>query len=178
MTTLQAQSPASIFELLQQSQFLENFSESHLRTLSSFADSLEVSTGERIFREGDPADAVYLIDVGRVVLEICAPGIGCKQICTLSRGELLGWSPLLDQVRFTATARALEPTRLIRMNADQLRSACQQDMSLGYDFLRRTSNALAKRLSATRLQLIDVYGAQMPHGEETHSEPSEQKGAE
>jgi len=29
--------------------------------------------------------------------------------------------------------------------------------------MKRTALALAKRLDATRLQLIDVYGNQMPH---------------
>jgi len=151
-----------VLEMLEQSPFLENLSKLHLKTLSTFAEMLEVPSGERIFREGDLANAVYLIVHGRVVLEICAAGIGCKQICTLTDGELLGWSPLLDQVRFTATARTLEPTQLIRLDADALRQACQTDMSLGYDFMRRTSTAVAKRLSATRLQLIDVYGTQMP----------------
>ena len=163
MTTPDAGPQANVLELLHQSPFLENLSKLHLKTLSTFAEVLEVQKGERIFREGDLANAVYLIVHGRVVLEICAAGIGCKQICTLTGGELLGWSPLLDQVSFTATARTLEPTQLIRLDADALRQACRHDMSLGYDFLKRTSTAMDQRLSATRLQLIDVYGTQMTH---------------
>ncbi len=178
MNQSQPSTSDDLLPLLRQCHFLEGLAPEHLRALAEMATRVEVAAGGRIFREGDPADNAYLIDRGRVVLEICAPGIGCKQICTLTDGELLGWSPLLEQVKFTATARALEPTSLIQLDSEQLRLQCQKDVALGYEILRRTGNSLAKRLSATRLQLIDVYGSQMPAAEANPVPFEQQRGAE
>ena len=61
--------------------------------------------GAVVFRQGEPATTVYWLLEGNVTLEICAPGSGCKRILTVAPGELLGWSPLLEQQRLTATAR-------------------------------------------------------------------------
>jgi CRP/FNR family transcriptional regulator, cyclic AMP receptor protein len=178
MTESQPSTSGDLLPLLQQCLFLESLAPEHLRTLAEMASRVEVVAGERIFREGDSADDAFLIVSGRVVLEICAPGVGCKQICTLTDGELLGWSPLLEQIKFTATARALEPTTLIRLDAERLRQQCQEDVALGYEILRRTGNSLAKRLSATRLPLIDVYGSQMPEAEANQAPLDNQRGAE
>ena len=42
------------------------------------------------------------------------------------------------------------------------------DPGFGCEFLRRTAKALASRLSATRLQLLDVFRDQAPSQEFTH----------
>ena len=39
---------------------------------------------------------------------------------------------------------------------------CDHDPQFGYELMRRTALALAKRLSATRMQLVNVYGDQLP----------------
>jgi hypothetical protein len=39
-------------------------------------------------------------------------------------------------------------------------SLCESDPRLGYELMRRTALALSKRLSAARLQLLDVFGAE------------------
>jgi CRP/FNR family transcriptional regulator, cyclic AMP receptor protein len=157
--------------MLRQCSFLEPMSDEHVNKVAEIAQLVEAPIGHRIFREGDVAEDVYLIISGRIVLEICAAGVGCKQVCTLDAGDLLGWSPVLGNVRFTATARALQPTRLVRLEASALRDLCRRDLSFGYEFANRTSMALAKRLSAARLQLIDVYGSQMPEAAENPFEP-------
>jgi CRP-like cAMP-binding protein len=64
----------------------------------------------------------------------------------------------------TATATTLTPTKVAQINTGQLLSICKHNPRFGYELLRRTSLALASRLSATRLQLLDAFGSQMPPG--------------
>jgi hypothetical protein len=40
-----------------------------------------------------------------------------------------------------------------------LREKCDQDPRLGYELLKRIAATIAERLHATRLQMLDVYGA-------------------
>jgi CRP-like cAMP-binding protein len=105
---------------------------------------------------------MYLIASGKISLEICAAGTGCKQILTLGPGELLGWSSHLGQSRYTALARTPVRTRLVKINVLQLIQLCDLDPRFGYDLMRRTAVALAKRLNVTRIQLLNVYGDQLP----------------
>ena len=53
--------------------------------------------------------------------------------------------------------------------ASQLASICEHNPRFGYEFMKRTALALATRLSATRLQLLDIFGDALPtvaHGQE------------
>ena len=81
---------------------------------------------------------------------------------TVGPGELLGWSPLLEQTRLTASARTMTPVEAIELQGGQLLALCHHDPRFGYVFMRRAALALAKRLNATRMQLLDVFGADMP----------------
>jgi CRP-like cAMP-binding protein len=150
---------------LGQSSFLRDLSEAHVDKLAELARWREYAPQAVIFREGDPPTSVYVIESGRVGLEICAPGIGCRRILTAAPGDLLGWSPVLGESRLTATARALEPTTCFEFKAGQVLAACEHDAAFGYAFMRRLALEMAKRLNATRMQLMDVFGTHMPEAE-------------
>ncbi len=142
--------------------FLRDMAPAHLEQIAAISTIRDWRVGETVFREGDSADHIYLVIGGIVSLEICVASAGCKQILTLGPGELLGWSALLKSSRYTARARAAQPTRLLEINVERLLQLCDQDPKLGYDLMRRTALALAQRLSATRMQYMDAYGEQLP----------------
>jgi len=62
----------------------------------------------------------------------------------------------------TATARSRVQSRLIAFQVPQLLAVCKHDPLLESELMRRTALALAQRLKATRLQLLDVYRHEMP----------------
>jgi hypothetical protein len=39
-----------------------------------------------------------------------------------------------------------------------LRTKCEEDHELGYEFLKRFAHIVTERLDAARLQLADIYG--------------------
>lgn len=149
-------------ETLREIRFLHDIAPAHLEQIANIALCRDFGKGDIVFRQGEPTEHVYLVVYGNVSLEICAAGVGCKQILTIGPGELLGWSSLLDQSCYTARARTTELTRLVKINVAQLLTICNDNPQFGYELMRRTALALAKRLSATRMQLLDVYGAQLP----------------
>jgi len=154
---------SDLLETLRHIDLLKGVSEEELRQIASIAEEADFAEGTLIFRENSPAGHLYLIVEGNVSLEICAPSVGCRRILTVGKGELLGWSPVLENARFTATARAMTDVRTIRIQGQHLLALCESDHSLGYHFMQRAALALAKRLSATRLQLLNVFGNEMPN---------------
>jgi CRP-like cAMP-binding protein len=155
-------SELSMAEALIRSPWLRQLQPIHIAELTRDACLSAHRAGSLIFRQGDPAERIYFVVDGCVALEICAPAIGCRRICTLTEGELLGWSPILRHAYMTATARALTETHTIVLSANKVLDICQSDPQFGFQFMRCAAETLAKRLSATRLQLVNVYGEQMP----------------
>ena len=155
----------AIVAILRENEFLRGVADEHLAKLAEVARVVDVPTGHVVFREGEPAANIYLVEEGNVSLEICAPGVGCRRILTASGGDLLGWSPVLAQSKLTATARALTPAKLVQISAGQVLTLAEHDPRFGYIFMQRAALALAKRLVATRMQLLDIFGEQMPHAQ-------------
>ncbi len=151
-----------LVEKLNDIRFLQGVSQGYLDELATVASLRDFNAQEVVFREGEVAKQVYLVVFGNVSLEICAPGVGCKRILTVGPGEILGWSALLDQAHLTATARTIAPTQLVALDAAPLLAICEKNLPFGYDFMRRAMFALTTRLSATRMQLLDVFGSQFP----------------
>ena len=123
------------------------------------AKNVRFEAGQYLFHEGEPADEFYLIRHGRVALELTAPGRGAVSFQTLGAGEVVGVSWLIPPYRWTYDARALTLVRAISLDAACLRQKCEDDHDLGYAMMKRFMPVLIERLQATRLQILDVYGA-------------------
>jgi CRP/FNR family cyclic AMP-dependent transcriptional regulator len=144
--------------ILKEHPFFAAFSPEHIQLLAGCARNHRFSTGQYLFREGDPADEFFLIRQGKVALEIAAPGKEPIVFETLSDGEVAGASWLVAPYRWMFDARATTLTRAIGMDAKCLRGKCDTDHSLGYGMMKSVLSILVKRLDHTRLQIIDVYG--------------------
>jgi CRP-like cAMP-binding protein len=149
-------------EVLRNVRFLHDIGPMHVEQLSKVSRLRDYDENAIIFRQGDAAQYLYIVVQGNVSLEICAAGTGCRQIFTVGQDELLGWSSVLEQLSYIARSRTLEKTRLIEINVAQLLGICEQDPRFGYKVMREVAMSLAKRLSATRMQLLDIYGASLP----------------
>lgn len=138
--------------------FFAGMSERSLAVLAGCASETDFAAGSTIFREGDAAEACFLITGGDVALEIVVPGRGPHVVETLHAGEVLGWSWLFPPYRWTFDAQALTATTALRFDALALRSAKASDTEFGYELMQRFARVLVDRLQATRLQLLDIYG--------------------
>src|SRR5664279_3731266 len=100
-----------------------------LALLANCAMTVQFKKGEVIFREGDVADRLYLIETGKVSLESIS-GMPDPR---------LGWSWLFPPQTRTYTTHAVEPVTAIFFYGKVLRECCENDHSLGYELLKRMS---------------------------------------
>ncbi len=87
-----------------------------------------------------------------------SPGGGPSSFRPWPKARVLGWSWLVSPYRGRFDALALETTRAIAFDGRCLRGKCEEDHEFGYELLTRFSTIMVKRLEATRVQLIDIYG--------------------
>jgi CRP-like cAMP-binding protein len=148
----------TVLQALQTMEFTKDLEQQHLEKLATIATRVTFSEGSTIFREGDASELVYLIEKGQVSLVTQVPGHGQVTIITLGPGQLLGWSSLFPPKTKTAGAQTLEPTKVIAINATQLRELCQTDHSLGNSIMWRVAEVISDRLRAARVQYMDIFG--------------------
>jgi CRP/FNR family cyclic AMP-dependent transcriptional regulator len=144
--------------LITESPVFQGLDDDELELIAGCASNVVVPAGERLFREGDPADTFYLVRHGLVALDAYVPSRGQVTVETVGAGEIVGWSWLLPPYRWHFTGRTVEALRAVQFDGACLRGKCEDDPLLGYDLLTRFSQVLVGRLQATRLQLMDVYG--------------------
>ena len=149
-----------VLDTLRKSRVFGGLPDDKLQRFAAAADFVEFPEGAVVFREGDPTSCVLFVSTGSAALELCAPGVGCRQILTAGPGELLGWSAILGQPEYTATARALEQLQAVKIETPRLQDILANDYQIAYELMRRTALTLAKRLRVARLQAADLYGPQ------------------
>jgi CRP-like cAMP-binding protein len=138
--------------------FLYGLDAAYLPLLAGCAADVEFAAGSLLFREGEPAGRCFLLHAGRLAMEITAPGRGPLIVQTLAAGDVAGFSWLLEPHVWHFDGQALEPVRAIALDGVCLRAECERDPRLGFDLMQRFARLATRRLQATRLRLLDVYG--------------------
>jgi CRP/FNR family cyclic AMP-dependent transcriptional regulator len=145
-------------EIVKEHPFFAGLTAEHADLVAGCAKNHRFDAGDYLMREGDPADEFFLVRHGRVALEISAPGRAPIVFATLGEGDIVGASWLVPPFRTMFDARAMELTRAIGIDAACLRGKSDADHDFGYEMMQAFLPVLAKRLQATRMQILDVYG--------------------
>lgn len=148
--------------IISEHSFLRSLPPAYLSILTDCAQSREFAAGEIIFREGEIADRLYLVEKGRIVLESHSTPSACLVVQELVADDVLGWSWLFPPYVWHFQARAVEPTRAIAFNGAHLLVACERNHEFGFDLMKRLAQVLIQRLQATRKQLVRLHDHRMP----------------
>jgi CRP-like cAMP-binding protein len=80
-------------------------------------------------------------------------------ILTVEPGDIVGWSAVVPPHLSTSTVVALVPTTLLLIDGPTLRSVLAGDPATAAPVYLTLLLALARRLTGTRLQLLDLFTA-------------------
>jgi CRP-like cAMP-binding protein len=146
-------------ELIAGHPFLEGLAPSQTARLSTWASQAHFRASTRIFSEGGRADRFWLLISGHVQLDSAAPGGRRMVVESLGPGAVLGWSWLFPPHEWHFGAVAVAPTQTVEFDGPGVRRLCDADPELGYVLTRRFCHVVIDRLQATRVRLLDLYGA-------------------
>jgi len=130
--------------------------------LAALATFREIAAGEDVLHEGEITETFGIVLAGRIALRMLVPERGNVTILTVEAGDVLGWSALVPPHRATATAIAVEPAAILSFDAEALRERLRVDHALAASLYPRVLQAASRRLNATRLQLLDLFGRDLP----------------
>lgn len=146
-----------ITSTLQEIAFLHDMAPEYVEQIANISQVRDFDEFDVVFRDGELAEQLYLIISGNVHVEAPVGGGHYKHILTLGPGELLGWSSLLGE-SYTTRSTTPDSARLLEINVKPLMQLCNRDPEFGFEFMSRTTAALARRLSTTRGQLLECKG--------------------
>lgn len=158
-----------VYHSLSGMRLFSGLSEAVIRQLADLAELRRYTADEVLFHEGACCTELFLLQQGKVQLRMRVPGPGSIPIMTLGPGQLVAWSAVVGTGEMTTSAVALEKTEVLVISGAKLKELCKQDHDFGYRIMERLAGALARRLVATRLQLLDLFAhetAQIPVEEE------------
>lgn len=153
--------------LLGRHPWLSGASAQQVAQIGRHAHEVRQPNGHVFFAEGEQADRFWLIWEGQVALTLDVLGRGTVLIETLGAGDCLGWSWLFPPYRWRFGAIAVHDTRAVEIDGPSIRALCDSDPQLCAAIHRRVSAIAVDRLQATRLRLLDIYGAPRPDGQLT-----------
>jgi CRP-like cAMP-binding protein len=140
-------------DLLAAQPFLAGLTPHQLELLAPLATRSMFHAGNRIFREGTPAEQFWLITDGRVELDSEVPGYDNLTFETLGAGTVLGWSWMFAPYRWHFGAVAVTTTNAVTFNGPLVKALCSRDPGLGYELSQRFLKVMAGRLQTARLRL-------------------------
>ncbi len=111
----------------------------HLMGLANVAREIEIFAGDRIYEEKDPADALYIVVEGRVVLLA-----GDRKISEVGPGEAFGTWSLVDDSERGHRAECVQDGVTLALDRDEFYDIAAGDLALLTELVR----VLAKRLRA------------------------------
>src|SRR6266566_826000 len=136
------------FELLRRVPFFAEIEPSKLKLLAFMSERVGFDPGKTLMRQGDPADAAYLIIDGQaeVILETSA---GPVIVATLGANEIVGEMGILCSVPRNATVRAKDRLIALRISKEPFMRMVREFPNIAVSIMQE----LAHRLDSTNNQL-------------------------
>ncbi len=143
-------------EMLRRYPYFAGTGDESLKQIAMIAEERSVAADTVMFHENDPADEFYIIIEGEVNIQYRLGSGELRTVDTLTPGDLLVWSALVEPHRTTALGTTTKDCRLIAIDAAKLREICTAAPLVGYRLVTQVARLLAHRLEGARVQLAAV----------------------
>jgi len=114
--------------------------------LARYMETMDVASGTAVVRQGEPSDALYVLQSGQLHAQLELDNGQSVRLRSMRAGAIVGEiGMLLDSHRSTSVL-ASEPSTVLKLSADTMRSMEDQDPIVAQAFHRFVMRTLAERL--------------------------------
>jgi len=141
-------------EVLEHSDLFHGLSDKELDKLLPLCQERVYEAGVVLFPEGALCDTMYIVQSGKVALEVSVRigrgAEGSATIDVITNGGCLCHSGLIEPHILGATGRTLETTKVIALSAAELKRLLQDDPEMGHKVMTNLAKVVSLRLRDTR----------------------------
>jgi two-component system, NtrC family, response regulator HydG len=134
-----------------------DLTDGELLGLARIIEKVQFRPAEVVFREGDPGNALYVIESGRVqVIKSAEGGPGPRTLMVLAAPAILGEMALLDRSPRSATIQVTEdgPASLLRISQEEFEALFREQKSAALKVTYRLAQLLSHRLRASNVERL------------------------
>ena len=137
--------------MLESAHILRDLDREEIEVLASYAGAYEAKGGTRIFKEGERGSFMCIVVEGRV--DIIKEG--GKKISTIRPGKTMGEMSVIDGFPYSATAVAVEETRLVFITRANFEKLSDEYPKVAIIFFQQIAKLMSLRLRQTTGILCD-----------------------
>jgi CRP-like cAMP-binding protein len=133
----------------------QGLSEKEIQQVLGTGEIKNYEPGDVVFKEGAEAVHIYIVEQGKLAVQTPEG----KTAYVASDGDVLGWSSLMLPYKRTASAKALERSRVVVIDQAKLQEFCAQNPSIGYKITQNVGRIMVARMRTAKAMSVDsVYG--------------------
>ena len=125
-----------------------------LKLMAFASERAQFQAGDVLFRQGDTADAAYIILEGKADVLVETPG-GPLKVAEVDKGAFVGEIGILCDIPRTATVQANAPMTSLKITKELFFQMVTDFPSIGVEVMR----VLAHRIELMNIQLRDAVAA-------------------
>jgi len=143
-------------EVLKRSDLFRELDDSQLAMIAEMSVAKVFEPGTIIHRQNTMMPQLYIIEEGLVGI-ILEPGpLSSRQIQAACNFETFGWEAVIPPHMTTASAKALEKTKVLAFKGQELIDFCSHNHELCRVLYQGIARVVAKRLHAAYMQLLGL----------------------
>lgn len=127
-------------------------------------EPMQIEAGELLFAEGDPGEAAFVIQTGKVSIFRRVDGEEIELV-RLGDGEVIGELALIDGAARSASCRVLEDAQLLRLDKAEFDFLRRNLRPAAYIVIRSLSTTICSRIRNTNDQITELLAPPGPRPE-------------
>ncbi|MGO9572342.1 MAG: Crp/Fnr family transcriptional regulator [Desulfomonilaceae bacterium] len=136
--------------IIQKASLFKDLSQQAMNETARIVAEETHAKGTQLYAPQDPAKYFYILVTGRVRLALGnEPEL---DYTVMKEGEVFGWSSVVGREFYTTRAECVVPTKLVKIDRDDLNQIFQKYPADGVIFFKRLARAVVQRL-------VDNYNA-------------------
>ena len=144
-----------IREFLKGIQVFDDLEEHELNHLTEIIDQADFRKGEIVFAEKTVRQNLYIIHSGALELFKKTVFGEEKRITCFREGDILGEGVFMDDSPHSASARAVEDTKVFRLHKDKFAGLSAQYPQIGMKMMSRIARIIARRMRQTSAKVVN-----------------------
>jgi CRP-like cAMP-binding protein len=143
-------------EVLKRSDLFRELDDEHIAMVAKIGTQRVFDAGTIIHKQGAVADLIYVIEEGLVGIILEVGPLAERQVQAATNFESFGWAATIPPYTRTATAKALERTKVIAFNGRELTAFYTTHTEVCFKIVQAVARVIAERLRQAYIQLLGV----------------------
>jgi CRP-like cAMP-binding protein len=142
-------------ELIVQTEWSTELTWPQVQTFARYVDAFHAEKGQEVFRQGEKGHYLCLLVEGSVAIVKRDSSGKDKTLATVGTGKTFGEMSLIDGEPRSATAIALDDSKVVVLTEENFNRLSYRHPRLGVALLLKMARLMSQRLRNTSVMLVD-----------------------